>query len=522
MRVGLVVRLSAVCLAAALAGCGAEGPATLQFQDVSPAQPQLGQVATVRFVATDSRGQPAAGVTVTFSIQTDGQASTSGVTLNPTTATTTKSDGVAQTQLVATGHVNSVVVKAVAADKVALSPPITFAGSAASSTQFTFQCGELDGEASGGIHAIRAFDPTRHMVAGVKIHCTAHVADRNGDGVPNAQVSFLTEAGTIGPTETTQTDVIGNATVLYKTSLPMPEPVDPGTFTWSPTNDDVHTGEYLVPLWMHPYKWSENPIADYLQEFGNLKEPRRTDPERKAEDGSPIINNPRDNLVSMIAVTSGEENYDDLNNNGQYDDGEPFVDLTEPFVDNNDDGTWEEGERYVDTNNNGQWDGKNGKFDANTLIWVQERILWTGLSDTPDLLDPVAPTFTPINLPLPLQPTDITPAFGSLSFTYLISDPWFNTMAQDGDGDGCQVITSGPVLGLVLQAPAGQRLTYPPYDVLSFSVTDARSPPKAGDPPLPAQAYSAGLQCSLTDSPVDGAVVIITGLVMTGNVLAYP
>jgi hypothetical protein len=303
---------------------------------VTPAQPQLGDVSTVRFVATDARGQPAAGVTVTFSLQNDQP----GVTLNPTTSTTTKNDGVAQTQLVATGHVNSVVVQATAGDKIALSPPITFAGSAASSTQFTFQCGESDGAASGGVHAIRAYDPTRHLLAGVKLHCTAHVADRNGDGVPNAQVSFLTEAGTIGPTETSQTDVIGNATVLYKTSLPMPEQVAPGTFTWKPVNDDIHTGAYLVPLWMHPYSWSENPIQAYLAATApTLKEPRRNDPERKALDGTTIVNNPRDNLVSMIAVTSGEEDFEDDNNNGQYDDGEKFVDLTEPFVDANDNGT---------------------------------------------------------------------------------------------------------------------------------------------------------------------------------------
>lgn len=511
MRVGLVV-----CLAAVLAGCGSDGPATLQFLDVSPTQPQLGQVTTVRFVATDSRGQPAAGVTVTFALQSDQP----GVTLTPTSGTTTKEGGVVQTQLVATGHVNSVVVQATAGDKVALSPPITFAGSAPSSSQFTFQCGEFDGVASGGVHAIRAYDPTRHLTAGVKVHCTAHVADRNGDGIPNAQVSFLTEAGTIGPTETTQSDVIGNATVLYKTSLPLPEDVDPGTFTWTPTNDDTHTGEYLVPLWMHPYLWSENPIANYLQEFGNLNEPRRTDPERLGPNNTPIINNPRDNLVSMIAVTAGEEAFEDLNNNGQYDEGEPFTDLTEPFVDSNDNGTWDEGERYIDTNNNGQWDGKNGKFDANTLIWVQERILWTGLPDVPDYLDAVAPVFSPID-PVGGGGKPINPAFGSVSYTYLISDPWFNTMAQNGTSDGCQVITTGPVVGVISKGPVGQRLTYPPFDTITMTITDSRTPPAAGDT-LPLAGYTAYTACQLTDSPIEGGVIMLPGLGVSSTVAAYP
>lgn len=510
MRLGLVV-----CLAAVLCGCGAQNPSSLQFVDLNPGEPRIGDVTTIRFMATDERGNPAGGVTVTFSLQN----AQPGVSLNPTSATTNKTDGIAETQLVATGHVNSVVVQASAGDKIALSPPITFAGSAPSATQFTFQCGELDGAASGGIHAIRAYDESRHLLAGVKLHCTAHVADRNGDGISNAQVSFLTEAGTIGPTETSATDVIGNATVLYKTSLPMPVPTDPATFSWSPTNDDVHTGEYLVPLWMKPYKWSENPIADYAQEFGNLNEPRRTDPERQNPDGSPVINNPRDNLVTMIAVTAGEESFEDLNNNGKYDNGEPFVDTTEPFVDSNDNGTWDQGERYIDTNGNTKWDGKNGKFDANTLIWVQEKILWTGIPDAPDELDPVAPVFSEID-PVGGGVKPIV-AFGTVSYTYLMADPWFNTMAQDGDGDGCRVDSTGPITTQIASAWSGVRLTYPPYDVVTWTITDSRQPPQAGQS-LPAQSYSAVPVCKLTDSPIDGATYEIPGAGAAGTLPAYP
>ncbi|MBN1210051.1 MAG: Ig-like domain-containing protein, partial [Myxococcaceae bacterium] len=221
-----------------------------------------------------------------------------GVTLSPEESTTDVGDGIASTQLVATGRVASVVVIATAGDKTALSPAVSFAGAGASATQLTFQCGEFSGDGSGGLHAIGAWDETRYLIAGVKVRCSAHVGDRNGDGISGAQVSFLTEAGTIGPTSTSVTDVVGNAEILYKTSYPLPEETDPGTFTWSPRNDATYTGDYLAPLWMHPFFWTANPIRDYspgappnINPYEPRPEPWRDDPIRPNR-----RNNPRDNL----------------------------------------------------------------------------------------------------------------------------------------------------------------------------------------------------------------------------------
>ena len=97
------------------------------------------------------------------------------------------------------------------------------------------------------------------------------------------------KAGTIGPSESSVSDVIGNAEILYKTSLPLPKEVPPGVFVWNPNNDEKHTGEYLVPLWMEPYRWTTNPIT--TRDTGvpalnpaNLQEPRRPDPIRVRSD----------------------------------------------------------------------------------------------------------------------------------------------------------------------------------------------------------------------------------------------
>jgi hypothetical protein len=488
----------------------------LEFVDQSPAQPRLGEITTLRFRAIDSRGLPQAGVQISFEIQPP----VPGVELNPTVAATDVSNGVASTQVVAKGgRVSSVVVTARVGDKSAVSPAVTFAGSNSTSRQFTFQCGSLSGVGSGGVHAINAYDNTRHLIAGVKLDCIAHVADRNGDGIAGAQVSFLTEAGTIGPSSVSVTDVVGNAKVLYKTSLPLPDDVTPGTFTWNPLNDLTHTGEYIVPLWMHPYEWVEDPIKNYGAD-GTGAEPRRQDPIRKDAKGGYLTNNPRDNLVSMIAVTSGEEAFDDRNNNGAWDEGEPFVDLTEPFVDNNDNGTWDAGERYVDANGNGRWDGKNGTFDAVTLIWVQERILWTGVpsaddrATTPRNPRPVLGVLAP-----PVGAVNHLDKFGQLLAEFIVADPWFNSIARNGDDDGCEAGAVGPVV--VNKLSGGRALTYPPYTAVRYVIKDQRDPTNTTAPDYTAGAikWSVTARCTFTASPLEGYAIPVEAPPVAGDFL---
>lgn len=330
------MRLRVLATLLLLAGCGAGlGPSTMEFVEITPTQPRIGEIVTVRFRLYDERGLPLAGQQVDFKLQSGGNPA---VTLSPTSAQSQRGSGFAEVQLQASNRVNSVIVVATAGNKTVLSPPITFAGSTPNHAQFTFQCGQIAGDASGGRHAIGAYDPSRALIAGVKLECSAHVGDRNGDGIPNALVSFLTEAGTIGPTETSQSNVVGDATILYKSSYPLPKDVDPENWTWTPPIGELQTGEYLVPLWMEPFAWVSNPALNPPPAPGmNPREPSRLEQlgspfPRKNKDGTTIRMNPRDNLVTMIAVTAGEEAFTDSNNNGVQDDNEPYVDLTEPFV----------------------------------------------------------------------------------------------------------------------------------------------------------------------------------------------
>lgn len=88
--------------------------------------------------------------------------------------------------------------------------------------------------------------------------------------------------------------------------------------------------------------------------------------------------NPRDGLVTLMAVVDGQEGFEDLNGNGLYDRGEVFFDAPEPFLDENDNGTHDATEPYVDVDGNGKWDAANGSYDLRTKIMALFKILWTG------------------------------------------------------------------------------------------------------------------------------------------------
>jgi Invasin, domain 3 len=94
------------------------------------------------------------------------------------------------------------------------------------------------------------------------------------------------------------------------------------------------------------------------------------------------VHNPRDGLLTIIAIADGEEAFFDSNGNGVYDAGEPFIDQGEPFVDENDDGVWNPGEWFLDVNGNGVHDGGNGVWDGATKIWTQTVVLYTGAPAT--------------------------------------------------------------------------------------------------------------------------------------------
>ncbi len=241
-----------------------------------------------------------------------------GVTLDPTTDRT-DDQGQVSTTLNAGRQSTTVTVTATAQIGAvtlnAVSPSIAIVGAKPNAHYITFAC-------------------ERYNVGGfaldfLETECTVALADRYSNKIGFAtNVNFHIEAGSItSPSVTSDTGASMGQATTSATTLHSAPPAD------------------------------VQPVMD-----------------------EPVIgtHNPRDGLVTVIAVTTGEEEFTDLNSNGEYDAGEPFVDDGEPFVDLNDNGFRELNEYAIDSNNSGFYDGPNGVWDSDTLIWDTAWILWTG------------------------------------------------------------------------------------------------------------------------------------------------
>lgn len=162
--------------------------------------------------------------------------------------------------------------------------------------------------------------------------CELQVADRvNGRVDEGTQIFFLTEAGTVN--QFGRLDEDGRAITHHRVGLPPPRDVRPDDY-------ELDAGYY--------------------------------------RDGF----NPRDGLVRLVAVTKGEEDFNDTNGDKIFSPGtdilEPGQDLPEPYIDVNDNGEWDDGEEFRDANNDGVWTDSNGEWDSNTEIWVSTTVLWVG------------------------------------------------------------------------------------------------------------------------------------------------
>lgn len=93
---------------------------------------------------------------------------------------------------------------------------------------------------------------------------------------------------------------------------------------------------------------------------------------------------PANMRATVLAYTSGAENFVDKNGNSVYDaaDGAMLAsdDKGEPFADENENNSYEVGEYFFDTNKNGVRDGGNGKWDGPCLNQVDPTAVCAGES----------------------------------------------------------------------------------------------------------------------------------------------
>lgn len=351
--------------------------------------------------------------------------------------------------------------------------------------QLTFTC-----EANG----LRAYDPSRSLLVGPKMNCTARVADRAGTPIAGAAITFLTEAGRLLASGPSGED--GSLVAVHEVAEPRPVDVEPGVYIAS-------AAVPIAPSWMKPELWREDPRQPPSSMTVPGLEPRRPDPIRLGVMTRPT-NNPRDNLVTLVAVVEGEEAFDDANGNGTRDDGERFTDLAEPFIDTNDDGTRDANEDFIDANGNRQWDGPNGLWDAKTKIWKQTRILWTGLPVEEDsyLSLPGVVGARPSIVAFPVNLDCRTPSCGLPITTRLfLADPWFNGLTHLGASDGCTAVD--PASGPLLARPSAFAMPQTQWPAGEFVDVVLDLEPGQTLPSL--SSVGAPLRCRLTGSPAGEA-----------------
>jgi hypothetical protein len=384
------------------------------------------EMSVIEFQLLDSSGQPYVGTaTVNFTIPELG-----GATLVPSSINT-NANGYAQTALYSGVSAGTIAVSAKTSIQLSSTTTVTITGTSstvavvgakANGRNFAMECSPE------ALPALFGNDCT-YMHANLTSTCTVVIGDRfnNVLGVSN-EVTWLSEAGLFGP----------------PSSTPVASPgVDPTT--------EPDLGISANTLRTFNTRLPEN--VDTQTAYALSVEPTNAGP-----DGCGNTNTrPRDGLSTVIAATQGEEGFVDVNENGQWDPGEPFYDIGEPYVDSNDNNQYDLGEPFIDVNGNGVWDGPNGTWDANTTIWTTFHVAFTGNPTartwTPNSLGSVAPgeneQFTVfwadsnLNIPAELYSTYAVAMLGQPSGTVQLLTP-----ASLFDGFGAmsiqQLTTCGP------------------------------------------------------------------------------
>jgi hypothetical protein len=386
-------------------------------------------------------------------------------------------------------------------------------------------------------------------ISNAQANITAYVADRFGNFniLKGTTVSFQTDAGAIDRAGTTDSTGITNPPVVFRTQNPLPQPVKilpwevnlinylnrtyslTGTTTTlsgpNLSTDTIitvaDTSAFLSSGWItiggeailytgttglsftgctrgvFGTTAANHPDLSIVSELLSLNIPI---------DGS--AGHPRNGLVTVLATVPGEEAFSDLNGNGLYDPGEPFVDIGEPLADRNGDGCWNKGpianaeicgilstptsstdpfELYTDTNNNGVWDPPNGVWDGpgckdagcqpSKLIWDNMTLAFTG--------GPSYCSITPLSI-------GSMPFGSSKSFSFMVGDANINALIP-----GTTIVavaTAGTLVGetsftLLDGVPHGPAETFftlqasacssPPCQPVPTSITITVTPPNS-------------------------------------------
>ena len=337
------------------------------------------------FLVTDSSGNPVSGAAVTFA-----QATPNLVTLGHTTGTS-DTTGHVVVDYAAGGEVGvSSISATLTVNGAVASHPIAVRGARPSASGFYFRCGRIN---------LPVYTTTLQYETSA---CVVRLKDRDGNrvGIPTP-VSFATEAGAISASAVTK-------------AFDFNDPTDPeeGSVTVTFSSD---LGNGFRPA-------DTAPLAADATQF---PKPRGAEPSTGSNctTASASCQNPRDQLVTIIAMVRGEEAFVDANHNGQYDTGELFVDQGDPFVDSNDNDIYDSASevRFCGSSDCSAYHGPNGVWDSDRTLWVPTWVVFTAAAGAVSgSVDPWLPGSC-------ADYTDNNGSFPSIITTRVrFLDPWLN------------------------------------------------------------------------------------------------
>jgi hypothetical protein len=283
----------------------------------------LPTTSTVVFEVLDQAGAPRPGATVNFSLNT----AVGGVSLVNTTGTT-DANGQVQT-VVESGTVATPVrviatVQGVTPAIATQSSNLTISTGIPTQDSFSLAVGSTGGNAPGANNTCTNVEAW--AIDGAQVAVTARLSDRFNNPIPDGTaISFHSEGGQIASTCDTLT-VNGNSQCTVEWTSQNPRPVqDPALPFCTFGNASAVQGPWTYPV------------------AGTCDRPGRS---------------------SLLAVAIGEESFTDSNGNGQYDAGEPWVDVPYRFEDNNETGVYTPthqgyGEFFYDFSNLGTYEYPN-------------------------------------------------------------------------------------------------------------------------------------------------------------------
>ncbi len=335
------------------------------------------ETSRVSFRVIDSIGNPVPNESVNFSLTT----SVGGLSISPNT----EAEGPAQTD--SDGLVDVIVQSGT------IPTPVRIVATLDDDSDISTVSDELvisTGVADFNSLSLSASDlaPEAWALDGVESEITARLADHFNNPVPDGtSIFFTTEFGSIEPSCNT---VDGSCSVTWSSQsprVPLPEFRDPDAITRQvgdvsvgecTTSDGSDTNLNAASLPCH-YTNNSDATATVAAFFGGLGQVYG-------------------NRVTIRATVLGEESFTDSNANGQFDAGEAYTDLTEAFIDHNEDGVYGnklddgstgpgaadstnascygndsgltcfqpggDNEESVDFNSNGTFDQANGKYNG--------------------------------------------------------------------------------------------------------------------------------------------------------------